>query len=491
MNVHIAIALLRDAFAQVVDNLVFRIMMGLLLVLVVPAFLISVEDDRFVVLFFLDLPFEDFLRLLGSVGPVASDAKYQIIDGFQGMLTASFAHNPLAPMARATILMLCVFATAFFIPRMLEKGAADTIFSKPVSRALLMVSRYLAGLMFVSVLVVCAVGGVHLGLLLRSGYSSDAWLWLIPELIYAFAVFHAVSVFIGVLTRSSVAAILLSAMFFVGNGSVHPVWRTMHESDSSEGAAEAEEEAEGDENDLGDVTMEAFGWVVGGLHYALPKTSDARLISKMCRERSDEPVLELHDDVSELRIAEPPAGFTRELRSSLAGDGVLWIAPHPEHGEARIRLSRASRNETESRARQARDLEERLGADPTVTDIEAKREMIAGRGANIVTWRETTGATTRLRGALLFQSGEWIFTLDYDGEAAWAEQAENEQAFEEFVEGFSFPDLDPANQPSEYEERFGWTAPLPYNALFSLASTLAFILVVLAAAWWRLSRIDF
>jgi ABC-type transport system involved in multi-copper enzyme maturation permease subunit len=481
---------MRDAFAQVVDNLVFRIMMVLLLLLVLPAFLIAVEDDRFVVLFFLDLPFEDFMRMFGNTGPPAPDAKYEIISGLQSMFTGNFMENPLGPMTRATILMLCVFATAFFVPRMLEKGAADTIFSKPVSRLLLMLSRYVAGLIFVSVVVVCAVGGVHLGLLLRSGYSSPEWLWLIPELIYCFAVFHAVSVFIGVTARSSVAAILLSAMFFVGNGATHMVWRGMAEGDEEPDREQIEAE-QTKQRTFGQKTLNLVGVALDGLHLVLPKTSDARLITELIRERGDAPVAELFDDVSELTVAEPPAGFERDSRSSLARGGMAWIAPHPEHGEARILLKRVSRNESESRVSQAREIEDAARANPAARDVETERENIAHRRADVVTWRETDGTVTRVRRVALFQSGEWIFTLDYDGEETWTQQQENDEALEAFVEGFSFPDFDPANEKSAYAKRFGWDAPLAYNAFFSFVSTLAFIAAVLAFAWWRLARIDF
>ena len=45
-------------------------------------------------------------------------------------------------------------------------------------------------------------------------------------LIYTFAVMHAVSVMVGVLTRSSVATILLVVIFFFMNSCVHNAWET-------------------------------------------------------------------------------------------------------------------------------------------------------------------------------------------------------------------------------------------------------------------------
>ena len=38
-------------------------------------------------------------------------------------------------------IFMCVAATVFFVPRMLEKGAADPLFSKPVSRWSLLFAR--------------------------------------------------------------------------------------------------------------------------------------------------------------------------------------------------------------------------------------------------------------------------------------------------------------------------------------------------------------
>ena len=42
-----------------------------------------------------------------------------------------------------------------------------------------------------------------------------------------------------------------------------------------------------------------------------------------------------------------------------------------------------------------------------------------------------------------------------------------------------------------YESRFGWTAPVQHNAFVSLATSFAFLVVMLGIATWRLSRIDF
>jgi hypothetical protein len=375
------------------------------------------------------------------------------------------------------------------MPRSLEKGAADTIFSKPVSRLVLMLSRYFAGLLFISLCVVFAIGGVHIGLLLRSGYSAPGWLWLIPELIYSFAVFHAFSVFVGIFTRSSVASILLTSMFFFFNGCTHFTWRQMlSEEDQTEQVVQ-------DESGFSDKLLSATGTGFEVMHVIMPKTSDARLITQLLRKRQEESAVELTDGPSGLTIEKPPAGFEREPRSSLARDGVLWIAPHPGNAaEATLRLQRVSRNDTDSRAVLARNLEDELKASSesgvTRSDVDDYRANIGGRRADVVAWREQRGGEERVRQTSFFQNGEWIFTLEYDAEAAWADAPERRELVRDFTGGMEFPEIDP-NPPDEFKRNFGWSAPLIYNAWFSIGSTLLFIVAILGIGWWKLSRIDF
>jgi hypothetical protein len=218
------------------------------------------------------------------------------------------------------------------------------IFSKPVSRLALMLTRYVAGLIFVAVLAVALIGGMHVGLSLVSGHSLPGFLWAIPTLIYTFAVFHAVSILAGVVTRSSVGAILLTMTFATLNSCTHYAWEVKQVYTEDEAPVALGQEADGDPGEL-PAALRWLGGILDAAHYTLPKTRDARRLTGLLR--------------------------------------------------------------------------------------------------------------------------------------AEEQSAASEPAFEEF---------DPSKA---YGERFGWRAPLPYNAWLSLGSTLAFAGLVLALAWWRLLRIDF
>jgi hypothetical protein len=89
---------------------------------------------------------------------------------------------------------------------------------------------------------------------------------------------------IGLVTRSTPAAMILGILFFFGNGCVHGGWQFVDQvrSEDSVGAAmlgAARESADpGDEPGTWDSILTAGGRLLDGLHYVLPKTSDAPLL---------------------------------------------------------------------------------------------------------------------------------------------------------------------------------------------------------------------
>ena len=180
MNRNTFAALFLDALYQVLDNKVFRILAVMVVGLVAATFLIGAREDGLVLAFGLErLAYEDIFRFFGLPYPGSEGAGEMLVQNVQALVLELFAG--------AFGIMFAIAATAFFVPRMLEKGAADTLFSKPVSRGMLLFARYLAGLLFVAVLSITLVGGMQVGFLVSSGYSDPGFLWSIVTLTYAFA----------------------------------------------------------------------------------------------------------------------------------------------------------------------------------------------------------------------------------------------------------------------------------------------------------------
>ena len=110
-------------------------------------------------------------------------------------------------------LIIAVVITAFFIPNMLRKGALDLLIAKPIGRTPLLVYKYIGGLTFMFLLSVVAIGGSWAVIGLKSGHWDSGFLLVVPMLTFTFAVLYAISTLSAVLTRSAVAAIMITLTF--------------------------------------------------------------------------------------------------------------------------------------------------------------------------------------------------------------------------------------------------------------------------------------
>lgn len=108
------------------------------------------------------------------------------------------------------IIFFSLISTASFIPSMLEKGTIDLLISKPISRPMILISKYLGAVLFVFLSMVFLMGSIWLILSLKSGYWDPTFLLSIVSLTFAFAVMYSIVVLIGLLTQSTIVAILVN-----------------------------------------------------------------------------------------------------------------------------------------------------------------------------------------------------------------------------------------------------------------------------------------
>jgi hypothetical protein len=111
------------------------------------------------------------------------------------------------------LIFLGILVTASIIPDMLQPGSLHLLLSKPISRTLLLLSKFLGGCAFVLLCVTQLV----IGLFLVAGMRLDIWnprlLWCIPVSVFLFAVFYSVSVLAGLRWRSPILAIGVTVIF--------------------------------------------------------------------------------------------------------------------------------------------------------------------------------------------------------------------------------------------------------------------------------------
>ncbi len=112
------------------------------------------------------------------------------------------------------LLLMAVVVTAAFVPNMIRKGTLELLLVRPLPRWLLLVMKYVGGLLFVAVLLGLLVAAAWL----ISGILANIWspgiLLALPSLMLFFALLLAVSMCVGVITRSAVAAMLVTVTYW-------------------------------------------------------------------------------------------------------------------------------------------------------------------------------------------------------------------------------------------------------------------------------------
>lgn len=111
-------------------------------------------------------------------------------------------------------LFLSIFSASSFIPNMLEKGSIDVLLSKPISRAQIIHGKFLGGTFVVFTNIAYLVLGIWLLIGLKFGVWDPSFLITIFTITFAFAVLYGLIILIGILSQSSILAMMLTYLIF-------------------------------------------------------------------------------------------------------------------------------------------------------------------------------------------------------------------------------------------------------------------------------------
>ncbi len=117
--------------------------------------------------------------------------------------------------------VLALISTASLFPDFLAGGAVDLYLSKPISRLRLFLTKYLCGLLFVALQIGCFCAASFLVIGFRGGAWEPGIFLAVPIVVLFFSYLFCFCVLIGVGTRSTVAAVLLTFLFWVFVFGVH------------------------------------------------------------------------------------------------------------------------------------------------------------------------------------------------------------------------------------------------------------------------------
>jgi ABC-type transport system involved in multi-copper enzyme maturation permease subunit len=117
------------------------------------------------------------------------------------------------------LLILSMFgfiaASAGYFPDMVASGAVDILISKPVRRIDLFIGKYLGGMALYAAVAVICYTTVLVGIGIRTGVWHFSLFGALPITLFSVALLYAFVACVGVLTRSSLFALVLAYLFYL------------------------------------------------------------------------------------------------------------------------------------------------------------------------------------------------------------------------------------------------------------------------------------
>lgn len=112
-------------------------------------------------------------------------------------------------------MITAVLVTSTIIPQMFDPGSINLLLSKPISRSLLFVTKFLGGCAFILLNVTLLIGGLWLIAGLRFGIWNEGMLWCIPLFLFMFLIYYAVSALTGLIWKSAVISVVITVAFWL------------------------------------------------------------------------------------------------------------------------------------------------------------------------------------------------------------------------------------------------------------------------------------
>ncbi|MFN7731947.1 MAG: ABC transporter permease [Pirellula sp.] len=167
------------------------------------------------------------LAFPGSIKSSAGQATWITYAGMKFAEPLPFTARQMRPFIEANLfpfimwiglgliaMMVAIVITSSMIPDMFQTGSLHLLLSKPLSRSLLFLSKYLGGCIFVAINIAFLVTGLYF----YAGIQLDIWnrgiLWCIPLFIFAFMVFYSVSALVGLIWKNPIICVVVTALFW-------------------------------------------------------------------------------------------------------------------------------------------------------------------------------------------------------------------------------------------------------------------------------------
>jgi hypothetical protein len=112
-------------------------------------------------------------------------------------------------------IILALISTAAIFPDFIAGGSIDLYLSKPISRVRLFVTKYTSALLLVTLQVTLFSAACFVLMRARVGVWDIRLFWAVPVVVLVFSYLFAFAALVGLITRSTVAALLLTILFWL------------------------------------------------------------------------------------------------------------------------------------------------------------------------------------------------------------------------------------------------------------------------------------
>jgi len=199
------LALLLDAYRELNAKKMFWITLVISALIMLGIAAVGIHETGFSVLWF---KFD-----LWDLGDMGSESMDEIRAAFYKEI---FRYVGITIWLTWAAIFLAIVSTAGMFPDLMSSGSIDTLLSKPISRLRLFLTKYMLGLGFVGlqVLVFCIAGFFVVGI--RAGDWEPRLFLAVPIVLVFFSYLYAISTLVGVYTRSTLAAIVVTVIAWFG-----------------------------------------------------------------------------------------------------------------------------------------------------------------------------------------------------------------------------------------------------------------------------------
>ncbi len=178
-------------------------------------FRVALASTVFVGLLYASLGFTDRGMVLFYALEIENDTFYASSPGASALAINIFYYITKWWTTLFGVILALVTCAALF-PDFMAPGAIDAVLSKPIGRGRLFLYKYVSGLLFALVLVLVLAVMAFFTLRWRLGIWHPAVFWSVPLATVLFSYLYAVCVLFGVWTRSAMASLLLTLLFWIG-----------------------------------------------------------------------------------------------------------------------------------------------------------------------------------------------------------------------------------------------------------------------------------